>query len=256
MKIQASLLLSTLVWSAGASAQTAAAPKAPEPDYTLAFNAGIVSDYRYRGISQSRLLPAAQAGADIAHKSGLYLGAWGSSIRWIKDNSTAGQPIKGPVELDIYGGYKFSLGDVGVDLGALRYQYVGNDLQKNPAFVNANTTELYAAATVQMVTLKYSQSTTALFGTPNSKGSQYLDLSATIDLGSGLTLTPHVGHQLVKNSSPYDYTDYSVTLAKDLGNGLAVSLMAVGTTADTTLYTWGGKEVGKAGAVLGLKYTF
>ncbi len=261
MKIKTTVLLSTLVLGAAVQAQTAApAPaKAPEPDYTLGFNAGVVSDYRYRGISQTRLKPAAQGGLDYSHKSGVYLGAWATNIQWIKDNSSTGHPVKGPVELDLYGGYKFSAGDVTLDLGALRYQYVGNDLQKTGGgnvYSNANTTEVYAAATVQVVTLKYSHSVTDLFGNLKSKGSGYLDLSANFDLGNGFTLTPHVGRQTIKNNSPYDYTDYSVALGKDLGGGLSVSLAAVGTNADKTLYTWGGKQVGKTGAVLGAKYTF
>ena len=45
----------------------------------LAFNAGVVPDYRYRGISQSRLKPALQGGVDFT-QGGLYLGAWGSTL--------------------------------------------------------------------------------------------------------------------------------------------------------------------------------
>ena len=103
MKTKATLLLSTLALSGAAFAQA----KAPEPDYTLSFNVGAVSDYRYRGLSQTRLKPAVQAGADFAHKSGVYVGLWASTIRWIKDND-----VKGPVEVDVYAGYKGSLGDV------------------------------------------------------------------------------------------------------------------------------------------------
>ena len=77
MKLKSAVLLSTLALSAGAFAQT----KAPEPDYTLSFNAGVVTDYRYRGISQTRLKPAVQGGLDFAHKSGFYLGAWASTIK-------------------------------------------------------------------------------------------------------------------------------------------------------------------------------
>ena len=81
MQIKTALMLSTLALSGAVLAQG----KAPEPDYTLSFNAGVVSDYRYRGISQTRLKPAVQVGADFAHKSGFYLGTWASSIKWIKD---------------------------------------------------------------------------------------------------------------------------------------------------------------------------
>lgn len=251
MKLKATLLLSTLALSATALAQT----KAPEPDYTLSFNAGVVSDYRYRGISQSRLKPSAQGGLDFAHKSGFYLGAFGASIKWIKDSGIAG--TKGDVELDLYGGYKGELAkDVAYDVGVLRYEYVNNNLGRSPGYADANTTEVYGALTAGVFTAKYSHSLTNLFGNINSKGSQYLDLSATFDLGSGFTLTPHVGRQLVNNSPLYHYTDYSVTLAKDLGNGLSASLTAVDTNAKVASYTWGGKYVGKSGAVVGLKYSF
>jgi uncharacterized protein (TIGR02001 family) len=143
-------------------------------------------------------------------------------------------------------------------VGVLRYEYVGNKLSSSTlaSYANANTTEVYGALTAGVFTAKYSQSVTNLFGNINSKGSQYLDLSATFDLGDGWTLTPHVGRQLVKNSPTYHYTDYSLTVAKDLGNGLSASLMAVDTNAKTSAYTWGGKYVGKSGVVAGIKYSF
>ena len=72
------MVLPALALSGAAFAQT----KAPEPDYTLSFNVGAVTDYRYRGISQSRLDPALQGGADFAHKSGFYVGTWASTIKW------------------------------------------------------------------------------------------------------------------------------------------------------------------------------
>jgi len=249
MKLKCTLLLSTLALSTAAFAQT----KAPEPDYTLSFNAGVVSDYRYRGISQSRLKPAAQGGLDLAHKSGFYLGAWGSTIKWIEDSGST----DGNVELDLYGGYKGELAKgLAYDVGVLRYEYVGNKLGRVSNYANANTTEVYGALTAGVFTAKYSQSVTNLFGNINSKGSKYLDLSATFDLGDGWTLTPHVGRQLVNNNAAYHYTDYSLTAAKDLGKGLTASLMVVDTNAKVGSYTWGGKYVGKSGAVVGLKYSF
>ncbi len=167
--------------SLGAFAQT----KAPEPDYTLSFNAAVTSDYRYRGISQSRLNPAVSGGVDFAHKSGLYVGAWASSIKWIKDfGGNAG------MELDVYGGYKGAINDaVSYDVGVLGYIYPSNQLTPS-----TNTTEIYGALTMGPVTAKYSHSTTNLFGLAGSKGSGYLDLSATFDLGGGWSVVPHLGH--------------------------------------------------------------
>jgi uncharacterized protein (TIGR02001 family) len=241
MKLKLAVLLSTLAVSGAALAQA----KAPEPDYTLSFNVGVVTDYRYRGISQSRLKPALQGGADFAHSSGFYLGTWASTIKWIKDG---GGDAK--VEVDLYGGYKFNAGPVAMDVGVLRYLYPSSSLGVNP-----DTTEIYAAGTWGPATLKYSHAVTNLFGFADSKGSGYLDLSATFDLGNGWSVVPHIGHQKVKNNGAFSYTDYSVTVAKDLGNGLVASLAVVDTDNNNYLAP-NGKNLGKAGAVLGLKYSF
>jgi uncharacterized protein (TIGR02001 family) len=242
-KIAQKMVLAALAVSGAAFAQT----KAPEPDYTLSYNVGAVTDYRYRGISQSRLKPALQGGADFAHKSGFYLGTWASTIKWIKD---AGGDA--PVELDLYGGYKFPLGPVGMDVGLLRYQYINHDLPVSP-----NTTEIYGAGTFGPVTLKYSHAVTNLFGFSDSKNSYYVDGSATFDMGSGWSLVPHIGYQKVKNFSAASYTDYSVTVAKDFGNGFSASAAVVATDADDTVYfTPAGKFTGRTGLVLGVKYSF
>jgi uncharacterized protein (TIGR02001 family) len=260
--------LSTL----GVSAQAQTAPA--EPESTLAFNAGVVSEYRYRGISQTRFQPAVQGGADYADKSGVYVGAWASTIKWIKDNGVAvnsgastANGAKGPVELDLYGGYKFPIGDVAMDVGFLRYEYVGNTLSKNTSYHNANTNEIYAAGTMGPFTLKYSYALTDLFGqfsgTKSSKGSTYLDLSATFDLGNGISVVPHAGKQTVKNMADNTYSDYALAVNKDLGNGVVLSATAYNTNAKLAAYAVpsglgsdSGKNLGKSTVVLGAKYTF
>jgi uncharacterized protein (TIGR02001 family) len=207
---------------------------------TLSYNIGAVSDYRYRGLSQTNLKPTAQAGLDYAHASGLYVGTWASGIKWLKDSS---------VELDIYGGYKGEITKgLGYDLGVLRYQYPGTSA--------ANTTELYGALTYGMLTAKYSQSTTNLFGTSNSKGSGYLDISATIDLGNGLSLVPHVGRQMVKNNSEFSYNDYALSLTKDFGKGLSATVSYVDVNKNLASSLTSSKDMGPARLVAGLKYAF
>lgn len=214
----------------------------------LAFNAGVFTDYRYRGISQTRLKPAVQAGVDFA-AGGLYIGAWASSIKWIKDFGGDAS-----VEVDLYGGYKGEISkELTYDVGVLTYQYPSNKLSPS-----TNTTEIYGALTYGPVTAKYSHALTNTFGAVDSKNSYYLDLSATFDLGFA-TLVPHVGYQ--KIAGPLDgvasYTDYSLTLSKDF-SGLVVSAAIVSTNADKGFYSSpvNGKELGKAGLVLGVKYNF
>lgn len=246
-KITSPILFALTMGAAvGAMAQSTA-PAAPES--TMAYNVGVVSEYRYRGISQTRLNPALQGGFDYSHKSGFYVGAWGSTIQWIKD-------VRGNanVELDLYGGYKGTAGDAAYDVGYLRYEYPSNNL--NP---NANTDEFYGAVTVGVFTAKYSHAVSNLFGFSGSKNSGYLDLSAAFDLGNGYSLTPHIGRQNVsgKGNGIYSYTDTALTLGKDFGNGLSASAAIIGTDAKAGSYVSPtNKDLGKSGLVVGLKYTF
>ena len=88
-------------------------------------------------------------------------------------------------------------------------------------------------------------------------GAAGLDLSAAVDLGNGLSLTPHLGHQTIKRFNAASYTDYSLTLGKDMGGGFSLSGALVGTDADKTGYvTPAGKFTGKTALVLGAKFTF
>ena len=242
MKLSPSLLV--LAMSAVVLPAFADEP-APDP---LSFNIGAVSEYRYRGISQTRLKPALQGGIDYADPSGFYIGTWASTIKWIKDAGGDAQ-----VEIDLYGGYKTEIAKgLTLDVGLLQYYYPSNKL--NPS---ANTLEVYGALSFGPVTAKYSQSTTNLFGFANSKNSGYFDVTANFDLGDGMTLSPHVGHQTVKHNSAASYTDYSLTLAKDF-SGLVVSGAVIGTDADKSAYASpvNGKFMGKTMLVVGLKKTF
>ncbi len=246
MNLKSKIVLALLATSSAAFAQTAPAAAAPEVTY----NIGVVSQYRYRGVAQSNGDPALQGGVDYANANGFYAGVWGSTIKWI-EKGTAG--AQGGSEFDIYGGYKFEAAGVGFDVGALRYEYPNNAGLP----VNANTNEVYAAATYGVTTLKYSHSLSNLFGVDNSKGSTYVDLSATFDLSNGYTLVPHVGHQALANNAASSYTDYALTLNKDLGNGLSASVSAItisGIVNPTPSLT--GYNLYKDALVVGVKYSF
>jgi uncharacterized protein (TIGR02001 family) len=272
MNLKSKLLLTALVATSAAFAQTAPAPAAA-PETTIAYNVGFVSQYRYRGLAQTKGSPALQGGIDYTNANGFYLGTWASTISWIADASASNRSITyaGNTELDLYGGYKFDKLGINYDVGYLRYQYTGNDLDKTASsttqYANANTDEVYAAATSGAYTFKYSYATSTLFGYLNSKGSNYMDLSANYDLGNGITFTPHVGRQRVRGtSSSYysgglSYTDYSATFAKDLGDGLSVSFAYITTNARNApsgnfLSNSSSYNTAKGAVVAGVKYTF
>ncbi len=219
----------------------------------LAFNVGAVTDYRFRGISQSKLRPALQGGADYA-MGGFYVGVWASTIKWTKEAGGGGS-----VEIDLYGGYKGEITKgLNYDVGVLTYQYPGNDL-KGITGETANTTELYGALTYGPATVKYSHVISdGLFGAPDSKNGYYLDLSAGFEITDGWMLTPHVGHQRYKGpaSGVASYWDYALTVSKDF-SGLVPSLALIGTSkAKDAFYTVNGKDLAKTTLVLGVKYNF
>jgi uncharacterized protein (TIGR02001 family) len=229
-------------------------------DGPLSFNVGAVSDYRYRGISQSQLGPAVQGGADYA-QGPFYAGTWLSTIKWVEDTGRQAGVSTGnaPVEWDLYGGVKGEFAkDFSYDVGLLAYVYLGEDFGNlTPPAPSPNTGEAYGALTFGPVTGKVSVSLTDLFGFTNSKGSTYFDLSANFDLGHGFSLVPHVGYQDVANNDAFSYTDYSLTLAKDFGKGLSATLAVVGTDTDKSAYhTSGMQATGDTTVVAGVKYSF
>lgn len=234
-----------------------------EPDYSVSYNIGVLSDYRVRGIAQTSFKPALQGGVDFAHKSGFYAGVFGSNVKWVKEFNGATQ---GSAEVDLYGGYRGATDDLPLtyDVGLITYQYPGNNSGVGgvlPAgtFANANTVEVYAAATYKIYTLKVNRSTGNFLGNLNSSGSLYIDLSAAVDLGDSLTLTPHVGRQTIPNQAGDlgNYTDLALTLAKDFGNGLVATAAATHTNGSRVFYTdTNGRFLAKDALVLGLKYNF
>lgn len=241
-----------------------------EPEMSVTYNVGVVSDYRVRGIAQTSSKPALQGGIDFAMKSGPYLGTAFSTVKWLKDVNGA---TKGNTEVDLYGGYKTAVTDTdfSYDVGVIGYRYPRNNSGTGagplPAgtFVNANTTEIYGALTYKIYTLKYNRSVGNFLGNKGSTGSQYFDLSAGYDMTNGFLLTPHIGRQLIPNQAPLNgnYTDVSITLSKDFGNGFSATIAAMtnnaraGTVANPGFYrdTKGSDFAGDT-VVIGAKYSF
>ena len=235
----------------------------------LTFNVGVVSDYLFRGISQTHGGPAIQGGADYAFSNGLYVGAWASSISWVK-NWTG----DGSLEIDVYGGYKGSISpDLGFDVGYITYNYPGKG-PANAGLANPNTQELYAALSYKWLTAKYSYATSSHFVgwfggaalNENTRGSDYLELNANYDMGDGWTLIGHIGTQKIKSNSPASYTDWKVGASKDVGFGV-VSLTYSDTDAEggcspVQSYCWtkfdlsDAKNVAKGKAVLSFSKSF
>lgn len=232
-----SLLCAAFAAPVMAQEATPAAPAAaPAPEHTLSANLGLFSSYRFRGIDQTFGKPALQGGVDYAHASGVYLGNWNSNV-----SSGAGFP-SGNLEMDFYGGYKTSVGDFGLDVGAIYYYYPGTDAGLGRSFSPTNNRtgavhsgtvdnkEVYIGASWKFISLKYSHSLGDYFSTPDTKNTGYLDLSANYDLGNGWGINGHVGRLKFKNMNNADYTDWKVGVSKDIA-GWVVAASYIGSDA-------------------------
>lgn len=227
------------------------------PDNVVAYNVGLASEYRYRGISQSRFEPAVSAGVDYTHNpSGFYVGAWGSSIKWISDaGKISSVNTKGDIEIDIYAGKRGEIApEVTYDVGVLQYWYPGNSYDK--IGVNANTTELYGQLGYGPAYIKYSHAVTDLFGNKDSSGSYYIDGGVNYPVAEGTVLNLHVGYQKVKNVDNADYTDWKVGVTKDFGF-VTGAIALIGTDAKKAFYVSpSGSNLGKTAAVVSLTKAF
>lgn len=180
-----------------------------EEDYGLTFsaNTAIVSDYVFRGISQSDEKVAFQGGFDVTHESGVYVGVWGSNIDF-----NEGSGIDGPsLEVDLYGGYSGSVEDVSYDVGVIYYAYPGADDTLDYDFWEASLAVGYDfGAFSTSASINYSPD---FFG--DSGDAQYYALNVDVPLMQDLSLSAHIGRQEIDDNDTFgidDYTDWSLGL--------------------------------------------
>ncbi len=239
----------------------------PEPEFTISGNAGLFSDYRFRGFTQTDYKPAFQGGFDFAHKSGFYVGNWNSNVEQLLYNGAS-------LEMDFYGGYKTTFGDFGLDVGVLYYYYPGT--HKVKPGIDAKNFEAYIGGSYGPVSLKYFYSFTDFFGLNSdafaagtvppgvaTKGSQYVDLSVTVPFDGGWSVIGHVGYQKIENlkrfgASKDSYVDYKLGVNYDIAGSGWVAGAAVVATSEKNLFTVGdlSEGGGRTRAVLSLSKTF
>lgn len=248
-----------------ATASLATALPAQAGDSTVAGNAGLFSQYVFRGLTQTNERPALQGGVDFTHPSGFYLGTWLSNVSWFSDTNAG---TSNHLEWDLYGGWKVPLGDVTLDLGVLRYQYPGRYPGLSAGTVKPNTTEAYAGLAWKWLTFKYSYSVDDTFGVEDSKGTDYLDLSASVPVAEGWTVSAHVGRQGfggtssaaraagTTNDALYTYTDWKAGVSWAFSPKWTASLAYTDSNAKDAGYTVQGINLGDAAVVFSMTTAF
>jgi uncharacterized protein (TIGR02001 family) len=255
--------------AAALGAGVAQAQQAPAPEHTLTGNIGLFSQYIFRGLTQTDGQPALQGGFDYAHASGFYAGTWGSNISWLRD--FGGYSAGGSLELDIYGGYKGTIGksDFGYDVGLLYYWYPGDTA---PGANKADTLELYGALTWKWLTAKLSYSLQdKTFGVDDSQGTYYLDLTAAYPIpDTKFTVIGHFGYQKftgstagVNNDDFASYKDWKLGVNYSLPKDFTVGVFYTDTNMSsqqeafyTTPASAGGNKIGDGTVTVFVQKTF
>ncbi len=130
----------------------------------LTANAGVFSNYIWRGVTQTNDAAAGQGGIDWTADSGLYAGTWVSTL----GNGNG-------YEMDLYGGYTGKINDFGYDASVISYQYPVTS-------PSTSFTEIDVSGSYSLVTLGAAYTIDAASANNNSafdKGDLYL--SASVD---------------------------------------------------------------------------
>ncbi|WP_188053971.1 MULTISPECIES: TorF family putative porin [unclassified Sphingosinithalassobacter] len=214
----------------------------PAPPITISGGAAVVSDYRFRGFSQSNEEAAIQGSIGIEHESGFYLGTWGSSIGFA--NGT---------EIDFFGGYATEVAPgIGFDIGATYYAYPGGG-------ADVDIIEPYVALTGELgpVSTKLGLAYAPAQESLGDESSVYIytDLGTALP-GTPIALSAHLGYaesDSFLGGPDGDVFDYSIG-ASVTYSALTLGVAYVNTDVDESL----GKEAlgADGGVVFSLSASF
>jgi len=246
-------VLSVLAIPSVSFAENADAPAVEAtPDWTFPMSVSVVSDYIFRGQSQTWGKPAAQFSAEADHKSGLYAGFFISNV---SDNWLPGASV----ETDLYAGFRGNLPgaakDVAFDAGAIYYAYPGANWDESP-FVGSNksnslnTLEAYIGLTYKMLNFKTGRTLTEYFGwndnnsapasevtnagvgdffgdpkagvRGNTRGSYFYEVNLNYEVAPSWNVIGQLGEQVVAESHGLDITYYKLGVTKAFANGWSV----------------------------------
>jgi len=163
----------------------------------LSANAGVTSNYLWRGMSQTSDQAAISGGIDYADASGFYVGAWTSNVDFGAGDETS-------AEVDFYAGYGFEAGEIAFDIGYVFYGYPGGG--------EADFSEIYASASWEVLTVGAYVLADAEWDA-DFGDTTYLYADLAFEVAAGLELGFHYGLYSIDGGD--DQSDYGVSLSKD-----------------------------------------
>lgn len=171
---------------------------APMASAEVSVTGTIISDYVFRGVSQTDSSPALQLGLDYEHENGFFAGVWASNVDFEDDADS---------EIDFFAGYFGEVNDTfSYDIMYNYYTYQGYSSADDSdygeflfnAYINSFTLGLGYAP-------DYNNSGNA---------AQYTSIAYDIELPKEYALTLQVGYTRDDAFKNEEYVDYSATVAK------------------------------------------
>lgn len=181
-------------------------------------NVTLVSDYSFRGQSQTGRDAAIQGGFDLGFDSGFYIGTWASNVNF-GPYSDGADPTYTSMELDLYAGFSGEMGEGSTwDVSIIRFEYPNEGV--------ADYIELALAFSFGDLSVGANYSPEYLGEGGDTFLYPYVGYS--FGLGENATLDVSVGQGIGDTG---DHLDYSITLGVPVA-GLDFGIGVVGTNID------------------------
>lgn len=213
-----------------------AAAAAPTPEFTINGTAAVVSQYRFRGLSQSDNKAAFQGSITVTDKSGFYIATWGSSGAGNKqyaDGVTSYASPNNGTEIDVYGGYSKTIMGFTLDGGGYGYLY--------PNEPTANLYEIYGDITKAYGPLGFKAGLnwapkqhyfTAAGSEHHYSMYEYGEMTFTPTQAPAVTVHGHLGHTGGGLDYIKEYIDYTAGVSYKW-KALTFDISGVGTNIGT-----------------------
>ncbi|MDQ2641845.1 MAG: TorF family putative porin [Pseudomonadota bacterium] len=194
--------------------------------------ATLTSDYDFRGITQTQGEPAFQLGLNYGADSGIYMGVWGSNVKFGNTEDWQIYGRRPSTEIDVYAGY--AGGDAeetfGYDIGAIYYGY--------PNGTAGNFPEVYAGVSKGFFNLK-------LWYSWDYAGSgdtaYYVDTNFNLPMANDFSFLVHAGYSGAeyhnnrwgRTGGLGEYLDWSLGVALDVDGWTAAFKYVDGSDANS-----------------------
>lgn len=203
--------LSLLAAAAAVSMGGAAFAQDDDSGPKASFNVGVASDYIFRGFSQTDEDPQLFGGIDVTAGQ-FYAGVWASNVDFL-DSTDA--------EVDLYAGFKPTVGPVAMDLGVLYYGYVNAPSGSHYGYLEGKIAGSVPVGKGSIgAAFFYSPD---FFGPVDNDDAYYFEGNASYAITDKLSVSGAVGHQAISKTTA-DYTTWNAGLGYAINGHLGVDV--------------------------------